>query len=314
MNQGFGVFINPERINYSDIKTEVQHVEKLGYDSIWMSDHVFGLIGNQKNPFFECWTTLSAIATETTQIKLGQLVLCNPFRHPSLLAKMGATLDSISKGRLILGLGTGWAEEEFKSYGYPFDKPAVRVRKVAEASQIIRKMWTLENPYYIGRYYKVENAYCYPKPIQQPSPPIMIAGGGEKLTLKAVARYADWSNFTAWLGTTKAFRSKVNVMKKYCTKVNRTIEDITKSFATYVIIGDSYSELREKEKYFKKVMVRRWGSGFKQKAPLFGKPDQIIQQISDYRGAGVDYFILRFMGGNFMEEAKFFAKKVLPYT
>ena len=107
MNQEFGVFINPERASYSLIRNEVQTAEKLGFDSAWLSDHVFGLVGSPANPFYECWTTCSALAADTKKIKLGQLVLCNPFRHPPLLAKMGATLDSISEGRLILGLGTG---------------------------------------------------------------------------------------------------------------------------------------------------------------------------------------------------------------
>jgi len=119
MNRDFGVFINPERPQYSLIRGEALTAEGLGFDSIWLSDHIFGLVGSPANPFFECWTTMSALAAETQRIRLGQLVMCNPFRHPPLVAKMGATLDSISDGRLILGLGTGWAEDEFRAYGYP---------------------------------------------------------------------------------------------------------------------------------------------------------------------------------------------------
>jgi alkanesulfonate monooxygenase SsuD/methylene tetrahydromethanopterin reductase-like flavin-dependent oxidoreductase (luciferase family) len=197
MNRDIGVFVNPERPHYSLIRDEAVTAERLGFDSVWLSDHVFGLVGSPANPFYECWTTTSALASETRRVKLGQLVMCTPFRHPPMVAKMGATLDSISDGRLILGLGTGWAEGEFKAYGYPFEKPSTRVRRVSEAAQIIREMWTEEKASFKGRHYEIDNAYCYPKPIQKPHPPIMIAGSGEQLTLKAVARYADWSNFTA---------------------------------------------------------------------------------------------------------------------
>ncbi len=312
MNQEFGVFINPERASYSLIRDEVQTAERLGFDSTWLSDHVFGLVGSPANPFYECWTTCSALAADTKKIKLGQLVLCNPFRHPPLLAKMGATLDSISEGRLILGLGTGWAENEFDSYGYPFEKPATRVRRVSEAAQIIRKMWTEENASFKGRHYEMDDAYCFPQPVQKPHPPIMIAGSGEQLTLKAVARHADWSNFTAWFGSTEAFRGKVDVLSKHCDTVGRDMDEITKSFAVYVLIGEDREEAEAKEAYFNETMAKRWGADFNRKAPLRGIPEDVIGQINDYRESGVDYFIVRFMGGDFEREAKVFADHVLP--
>lgn len=312
MSQEFGVFINPERASYSLIRVEVQTAERLGFDSAWLSDHVFGLVGSPADPFYECWTTCSALAAETEKIRLGQLVMCNPFRHPPLLAKMGATLDSISEGRLILGLGTGWAENEFNAYGYTFEKPATRVQRVSEAAQIIRKMWTEEKTSFKGRHYEVQDAYCFPQPVQKPHPPIMIAGSGEQLTLKTVARHADWSNFTAWFGSTEAFSGKVDVLAKHCDKVGRDIGEITKSFAVYVLIGEDRAEADAKEAYFNETMVKRWGAGFDRKAPLRGTPEDVISQINDYRESGVDYFIVRFMGGDFDREAKVFAGHVIP--
>jgi F420-dependent oxidoreductase-like protein len=312
MNQDFGVFINPERPSYSLIKEEVMTTERLGFDSVWLSDHVFGLIGSPANPFYECWTTTSALVADTQRVKLGQLVLCNPFRHPSLLAKMGATLDSISDGRLILGLGTGWAKNEFNGYGYLFEKPATRVRRVAEAAQIIRKMWTMKSASFKGRHYEIDNAYCSPKPVQKPHPPIMIAGSGEQLTLKTVARYADWSNFTAWFGSSEEFRGKVDVLSKHCDAVDRDIGEITKSFAVYVLIGEDRVDVEAKEKSFNETMVKRWGADCDRKVPMRGTPEDVIQQIGEYRDAGVDYFIVRFMGGDFKRESAIFAEYVLP--
>jgi len=312
MNRDIGVFINPERTHYSLIREEALTAERLGFNSIWLSDHVFGLVGSPSNPFHECWTTTSSLAAQTQRIRLGQLVICTPFRHPPMVAKMGATLDSISGGRLILGLGTGWAENEFKAYGYPFEKPSTRVRRVSEATRIIRKMWTEEKASFKGRHYEIDNAYCYPKPVQKPHPPIMIAGSGEQLTLKAVARYADWSNFTAWFGSTEAFRGKVGVLSRHCDAVGRDIGEITKSFAVYVLLGEDRAEAEAKEEYFNYTMVKRWGQGFDRKAPLRGTPEDVIRQIGEYRDAGVDYFIVRFMGGDFQGEATLFAEQVLP--
>jgi F420-dependent oxidoreductase-like protein len=311
MSEEFGVFINPERPNYFLIRDEVLTSESLGFDSVWLSDHVFGLVGSPANPFYECWTTCSALAAETKKLRIGQLVLCNPFRHPSLLAKMGATLDSISNGRLILGLGTGWAEDEFKAYGYSFEKPSTRVRRVTEAAQIIKEMWTKEKASFKGRHYEIEYAYCVPQPVQKPHPPVMIAGSGEQLTLKTVARHADWSNFSAWFGSPEAFRGKVDVLSKHCDDVGRSIGEITKSFAVYVLIGENREEAEEKEAFFNETMTKRWGPGFDRKAPLRGTPEDIISQISKFREAGVDYFIVRFMGGDFHKEAKVFAEQVL---
>jgi len=229
-----------------------------------------------------------------------------------MVAKMGATLDSISDGRLILGLGTGWAEAEFKAYGYPFEKPSIRVKRVSEAAQIIKKMWTEEKASFNGRHYEIEDAYCSPKPVQKPHPPIMIAGSGEQLTLKAVARYADWSNFTAWFGSTEAFSGKVDVLNGHCDVVGRDTGEITKSFAVYVLLGENRSEAEAKEAYFVETMVKRWGPSFDRKAPLRGTPEDVIRQIGEYRDAGVDYFIVRFMGGDFQREAEVFAECVLP--
>jgi alkanesulfonate monooxygenase SsuD/methylene tetrahydromethanopterin reductase-like flavin-dependent oxidoreductase (luciferase family) len=140
----------------------------------------------------------------------------------------------------------------------------------------------------------------------------MIAGSGEQLTLKAVARYADWSNFTAWFGSTEAFSGKVDVLSRHCDVVGRDLSEITKSFAVYVLIGDDMAEAKAKEDFFNETMAKRWGQGFDRKAPLRGTPGTVIQQIGEYRDAGVDYFIVRFMGGDFQREATLFAEQVLP--
>ncbi|MBN2335119.1 TIGR03560 family F420-dependent LLM class oxidoreductase [Candidatus Bathyarchaeota archaeon] len=309
----FGVFVSSERPSYRDILGDYLHCEELGYHSAWISDHVIGMYSDPGDPRYECWTTTAALAADTSTIRLGQLVLCNPFRHPSLLAKMGATLDSISGGRLILGLGTGWHEGEFRAYGYLYESPATRVRRLDEAAQIIKKMWTEEAPSFEGRHYSIDEAYCSPKPVQRPHPPIMLAGSGEQLTLRTVARHADISNFATWMGSPGDFRHKAGVLRGHCAEVDRDPREITMSWACYTLIsGDSGGAEMSLGRYTKNMQTRYGNTAGDRRPPLCGTPDQIIEQVQEYIDAGVRYFICRFMGENFADESRLFAEEVAP--
>ncbi len=299
----FGVFLGLERPSYASILGDTLHCERLGYHSVWVADHVIGMYENPGDPRYECWTTSAALLANTSRIKLGQLVLCNPFRHPPLLAKMAATLDSISGGRLILGLGTGWHEGEFKAYGYPFEGNAARVKRLDEAAEIIKKMWSEEAPSFEGKYYRIEKAWNAPKPTQTP-PPLMIAGGGEQLTLRTVARYADVSNFAAWTGTPEEFKAKNGALDAHCTKVGRDPEEIRRSWAAYCLIGKNAKEAEAK--------LKKYAAKQPKPPPLAGTPEQVTEQMKRYVNAGVNLFIVRFMGDDFSEEAEMFAKKVVP--
>jgi alkanesulfonate monooxygenase SsuD/methylene tetrahydromethanopterin reductase-like flavin-dependent oxidoreductase (luciferase family) len=299
----FGVFLGLERPNYASILGDTLHCERLGYHSVWVADHVIGMYENPGDPRYECWTTSAALLANTSWIKLGQLVLCNPFRHPPLLAKMASTLDSISRGRLILGLGTGWHEGEFKAYGYPFEGNVTRVRRLDEAADIIKKMWTEEAPSFEGKYYKIEKAWNAPKPAQT-HPPLMIAGGGEQLTLRTVARHADVSNFAAWTGTPEELKAKNDALDAHCAKVGRDQKEIRRSWAAYCLIGEDTGEA---EANLKKYTAKQ-----PKPPPLAGTSEQITELIKRYIDAGVSLFIIRFMGDDFKKQAEIFAKKVVP--
>lgn len=300
----FGVFLSAERLGYRDILDEALLVEDLGYHSVWISDHVYGMYEKPEDNRFECWTTTSALAANTSTVRLGQLVMCNPFRHPSLMAKMAATLDSISGGRLEVGLGTGWNEGEFKAYGYPFESPAARVRRLDEAAQIMKRMWTEESPSFKGKFYEIDGAYCSPKPVQRPHPPLMLAGGGEKLTLRTVARHADVCNFAAWRGTPEDYRHKTEVLERHCKAVGRDPAEIRKSWACFALIAEDEDDAETSVKRYERARGGR--------PPIFGTPEQCIEQIRSYAEVGVTLFITRFMGGAFEKEAKLFAEEVLP--
>ena len=186
--------------------------ENVSFDSFWVMDHFqqLQIIGSSQDPLLEGWTTISVLAGLTTKIKLGTLVTGVIYRHPSVLAKIGATLDVLSKGRLFMGIGAGWNEQESLAYGISSTFQE-RLNRLEEAIRIIRDVWTKEpTSSFIGKYYQVRDAYCNPKPIQKPSPPILVGGGGERRTLKIVAKYADACNL---IGSLETINRKLTVLR-----------------------------------------------------------------------------------------------------
>ena len=168
----FRVQIAQDALDYPNVKRIASECEKLEFDSIWLYDHFYPLSPPFNKSVLESWTTLTALALETKAIRLGVLVTCNLFRHPSVLAKMSATVDVISGGRLQFGIGAGWYEEECLAYGIQFPKASVRIRRLRESVQIVKKMWTEEKSDFEGRYYRIKDAICEPKPVQKPHPPV----------------------------------------------------------------------------------------------------------------------------------------------
>ena len=223
----------------------------------------------------EGWTTISALAGVTTKIKLGTLVTGIIYRHPSILAKMGATLDVISKGRLFMGIGAGWNEEESLAYGIASSFPSNRERldRLEEAIQIIRKMWTDEpTATFTGKYYQIKTAYCNPKPIQRPSPPILVGGAGEKRTLEIVAKYADACNL---FGSSETVKRKLDVLKEHCKKVGRDYDSILKTKLGSVIIDKNEEAAKDRVSHIFKGMPEQQISQY----VIYGTADSIVKQI-----------------------------------
>jgi alkanesulfonate monooxygenase SsuD/methylene tetrahydromethanopterin reductase-like flavin-dependent oxidoreductase (luciferase family) len=198
---------------------------------------------------------------------------------------MASTLDVISEGRLEFGIGAGWAGVEHEAYGFPFDKPAIRVGRLRESVKIIRSMWTEGKTSYHGKYYDIEGAVNNPKPIQKPHPPIWIGGGGEELTLKAIAELADGCNF---IGLSPAeYSHKLVVLEKHCVKLGRNVDDIQKSWQGRILIARNEGELRE--------MKLRMGE-VDEAHNIVGTPDQCIKKIHEYTDLDVSCFMLVFPG------------------
>ncbi|MHA1713786.1 MAG: LLM class F420-dependent oxidoreductase [Candidatus Ranarchaeia archaeon] len=261
--------------------------EKAGFDSIWTIDHLEPIPDpSLPHPVFECWTSLSAIARETKTIRLGQAVTCICFRNPALLAKMAATVDVLSHGRLELGLGAGWYAQEFKAYGYDFAEPKVRLRRLREGVEIIKQLWASDKVTYNGKHYRVEDAHSYPKPIQKPYPPITIGGSGEKVTLRIVAEHANRSNFQ---DLPPIYAKKLDVLKKHCEAIGRDFNSIEKSYLRNFIVGKTQSDAEKKMK--KAFLPGDTMENFK----LFntwGDPSTIIEHFREYRKLGVSYMMV----------------------
>lgn len=301
----FGVFLSPELFEYQELETRAEKIEELGYQSVWISDHLQGIYNTPRNPRLESWTTLTAIAAKTKKLKLGHLTLAAPFRNPALLAKMATTLDIISKGRAILSIGAGWNEKEFETYGYTFGNLKSRSDRLMEAAAIIKKMMTEEVSSYDGKYYTIKTAYNQPNPVQKNGVPLMIAGGGEKRTLKTCAFYGDMSNYAIWRGSPSEFKHKTIVLEAHCLEINRDPATICKTWPAFTFINTSDEEAnRIADEFFTNVQPTERGG-------LIGSPGNIVQKIYEYIDAGADMLILSFLGSNWEKEAELFAEKVL---
>src|SRR5947209_10434131 len=207
---------------YETLTRLAQTADQSGYDSVWIPDHLLTAPPSQEM-LFECWTTAAALARDTKRVRIGQLVTANSYRNPALQAKMASTLDVLSHGRLTFGIGAGWYEPDFRAYGYAFPDGPERLRQLQEAVQVILAMWTQEEATFEGTYYQIRGAINQPKGVQQPHIPILIGGGGEKVTLKLVAQYGDACNV---LGDLETIRHKLAVLKTHCETLGRDFTTI----------------------------------------------------------------------------------------
>ena len=224
----FGIKTAPQHTTWDamlDVWRAADDIEL--FESAWNFDHFYPIFSDSDGPCLEAWTMLAAMAQATRRVRIGCQVTGMIYRHPAVLANMGATVDIISNGRLDFGIGAGWNELEHSAYGIPLYAPGERIRRLGEACAVIRRMWTEEAPDYDGQYYQLKGARCEPKPIQQPHPPFVIGGGGEKLTLRVTAEYADIWNYGG--GTPEEFTHKSGVLDEHCRAIGRDPATIARS-------------------------------------------------------------------------------------
>ena len=252
-----------------------------GYESIWMVDHFHTVPTPSQEVTFETWMSLAAMARDTRHVRIGQIVTCNSYRHPALLAKMASTFDVLSHGRLNFGIGAGWYEHEYRAYGYPYPDAPERLRMLREALQVMLAMWSSEEATFKGTYYQVRGAINQPKGVQKPHIPILIGGGGEKVTLKLVAQYGDACNVS---GDLKTLEHKFAVLKQHCESVGRDYESIYRTTGAFCSIADSDEEALALVPDIFKPELRE--------TSLVGSPTTIRQRIAALEALGVQEIIM----------------------
>ncbi len=256
MSAKFGVFV-PQgwRMDLVEIDDPIQQyeamtsvgkkAEAIGFDSIWVFDHFHTVPTPEIETCFEAWTIMAGLARDTNRVKIGQMVTCNGYRNPALLAKLASTVDVMSHGRLICGLGAGWYEHEWRAYGYGYPDIPNRMKAFREACEIIVKMWTEEKATFHGNYYTIDGAINEPKGVQTPHIPLWLGGGGEKVTLKLVAQWAQGCNVGG--GNPEVVRQKLAVLKGHCDALGRDYNSIVRSTGLSVFIVDEGERPRKSD-------------------------------------------------------------------
>lgn len=307
--------------SYDEMRRVAGLAEDLGFDSVWLCDHfltlapdayvedagiagggVHGRRGGEPRsvPLLECWTTLSALARDTRRLRLGTSVLCHSYRSPSLLAKMGATLDVISGGRLDLGLGAGWFEREYRAYGVPFPRIGERIAQLAEGIEVIRRMWTEPYPMFQGRHYAITGAVCDPRPVQRPHPPIWIGGEGDRVH-RLAARAADGVNVRWWGPERIANRGAY--LDAACREFGRDPRALERSVTALLIADRDTSRAAAARQRFAVIPAE---------GHVAGTPGACVARLRRYVEAGVRHFLLTIPDVASSEGLELAGREVLP--
>lgn len=291
----FGVQVEPQLgYTYDETLRIGQQCEEFGFSTLTISDHFMLREDSTGTPCLECWSLLSALSVDLKEVRIGPLVSCTSYRHPSLLAKMGATVDILSGGRLELGMGAGWKRPEYEAYGYPFPPIGERVERLGEAIEIVRRMWTEDRASFQGRYYAIRGALCNPKPVQRPHPPIWVGGRSEGI-LRIAARAADGVNIP--FSGPEDFGKRVQRLRRHCEEEDRRFSDLRRSAFLWALLGEGDGLERMLVSFAKTLQktvedVRRIGQ-----AGYIGPSSGLLDVIERYVEAGANRIILGFPKG-----------------
>lgn len=324
----FGLFI-PQgwRLDLVDIPTQqhwpvmndlATYADGGAWDSLWVYDHFHTVPVPTDEATHEAWSLMAAYAATTSRIKLGQMCTAMSYRNPVYLAKVAATADIISGGRIQMGIGGGWYEHEWRAYGYGFPSAGVRLGRLDEGVQIMRDAWRDGRVSFDGKHYQVDGAIVAPKPLQEDSIPLWIAGGGEKVTLRIAAKYAQYTNFTS---EPEAFAHKSEVLAGHCREVGTDYDAIVRSANFNAVIGDSESDVKDRIARLRDRQVPVAGeaavdgmlSTMSAPASGSGTPEQVIEKLQRMRDLGCEYAILYFPEAAYDRSGvELFEQKVIP--
>ena len=288
---------------FDALKAKAVWAESHGFTWFSVMDHLIQIppVGAADEPFIEGWTALSALAAVTSRIRLATLASSVAYRNPAHLAKIAAGVDLISRGRLTLGIGAGWFETEYRQYGFDFpERPAARIRQLEEAVRLILAMWTEQRTTFDGKYFHAQDAILEPKPVQRPHPPVMIAGGGEQLTLRVVARLADACNV---FGDPAAVKRKFDILRRHCDAEQRPYQAIEKTNIIGLLLARDESALAAKRR---RLNIAESFPGFA------GTVAGVIDLVGQYQDAGVD-LVISSAANNDSETCELLASDVIPH-
>ncbi len=283
--------------SYNELSQIWQKADALGFDSAWLYDHFIAL-GNSEADCLEAYATLSALARDTKQIRLGVMVTCTSYRNPALLAKITSTVDQISNGRLVLGLGAGWYENEFNSYGYRYLSNAERIEQLRETIQIVRAMWSEERATFHGKHYNIDQAINLPKPVQK-YPPIWVGiTRGTRVMPRVAVRDADGFNSVSSIDDLALWRQIVSAAETERQKIGRERSKVTYSLQAYILTGtqSDIQEIASQQAHKAGIPVADYLESLRKRGALIGKPAEVADKLSGFVEAGLDYLLIAAVG------------------
>ncbi|MBD3405308.1 MAG: LLM class flavin-dependent oxidoreductase [Candidatus Lokiarchaeota archaeon] len=305
-----GIQIEPQfGFSFQDVKDIAKFGRESGFSTIWFSDHFMLDKDATDRELLDPWLLMTALVTIDQDIRVGSLVFCNSYRHPPLHAKMGATLDVLSNGRLEFGIGAGWKELEYNAYGYPFPSDSTRIDQLAEAVQIIKGIWTSERFSYEGDHYQIRDLISYPKPIQEPHPSVWIGSmkAGDRL-LELTARYGDGINL-AWAYSPSFCQERFELLDEMIETSGRNPSEVKRSIGLWTRVFDSEKDMDSaiKENALKRGIEENQYRD-RVASALWGTPESIAERLREYKDIGVSDIILMFPHGEEIEYIKRFEK------
>ena len=298
-----GAQLWPQNTRWESIRDAAKHVDALGFDGVWTWDHFYALSGESERPNFSAPEILSALATQTKRVTLGPLVAGITYRNPAILANMFATIDHISGGRAVAGVGAAWHVQEHKAFGIDLGTPGERSRRFAEGTKVLRALLDGERVTYSGRYYKMKDAVLNTPPVQKRLP-IMVGGGGEQRTLRTTARYADmWHGF----GPPEQVAHKVEVLRKHLAEAGRPLDAVEPFGGQWICVRDDPEEARQ-------VLdeIKTHHPGWAGPQAFIGNADQVAARLKSYWDVGIRGYIIGFAEPFDLETMERLAKDVRP--
>ena len=304
----FGVTLPQIKKSWADTKAAAAEIDAAGFDSAWVCDHLYG-VPMPNIPILEAYSLLAAVAAVTSKVQLGALVTPPFFRNPAVLAKQIATISEIAgDGRVIAGLGSGWFASEFEGYGCEFPDVATRLAALEDTCEILRRMWTEDQPSWRGKVYRIEDVLCEPRPSVRPR--ILIGGGGEKVLLRLAARHGDiWNNLAV---NQKDFSHKLDVLHAHCEREGRSPAEIEISQQCLVVIMPTQEEAEVAITKAEKVYGGHMGAGLREHG-IWGSPEVVAEKLEAFAARGCNHFVMEMFGRDVREPAGLFAEKVLPH-